>query len=213
MLRSFVDMCRMTESDALMMLRAFVRRLIRAPMPAWIPDDRLLTRDVQSAPMPRGLTPWNLLSRRAPGKAAHIGLIQRAQNFTHDLTGASGPLQFSPLMSQPLLEFCLSVPTWQWCHGGINRSLAREAFRADLPAAAVARTAKAGPDSFLRVVLNRNRGLIREMLHDGLLARHGVLDMAAVEQAVTIDEQADDPIINRLLDLVEAEAWARSWSG
>jgi asparagine synthase (glutamine-hydrolysing) len=51
------------------------------------------------------------------------------------------------------------------------------------------------------------------MLHDGLLARHGVLDMAAVEHAVTIDEQADDPIINRLLDLVEAEAWARSWSG
>jgi hypothetical protein len=27
-----------------------------------------------------------------------------------------------------------------------------------------------------------------------------------------IDEQADDPIINRLLDIVEAEAWARSWA-
>jgi asparagine synthase (glutamine-hydrolysing) len=213
MMRSIVDMCRMTESDVPTMLRAVVQGLIRAPAPAWIADDRLLARDVQSAPVPIALTPWNLRQRRAPGKAAHIGLIQRAQNFTHDLTGASGPMQFSPLMSQPLLEFCLSVPSWEWCHGGINRSLAREAFRADLPATTLSRTAKAGPDSFLRVVLRRNRRLIREMLHDGLLARHGVLDMAAVEQAVTIDEQADDPIINRLLDLVEAEAWARSWSG
>jgi asparagine synthase (glutamine-hydrolysing) len=203
----------MTESDVPTMLRAVVRRLTRAPAPAWIADDRLLTRDVQSAPIPGGLTSWNLLSRRAPGKAAHIGLIQRAQNFTHDLTGASGPLQFSPLMSQPLLEFCLSIPTWQWCQGGTNRSLAREAFRADLPATTLSRTAKAGPDSFLRVVLRRNRRLIREMLHDGLLAQHGILDIAAVEKAVTIDEQADDPIINRLLDVVEAEAWARSWSG
>jgi asparagine synthase (glutamine-hydrolysing) len=79
MLRSIVDMCQMTESDVPTMLRAFLRRLIRAPAPAWIPDDRLLARHVQSAPVPIALTPWNLHKRRAPGKAAHIGLIRKRE--------------------------------------------------------------------------------------------------------------------------------------
>jgi asparagine synthase (glutamine-hydrolysing) len=53
---------------------------------------------------------------------------------------------------------------------------------------------------------------MRQMLFEGLLVDHGVIDLAAVDRALRIDEHADDPIINRLLDLVEAEAWARSWA-
>jgi len=55
------------------------------------------------------------------------------------------------------------------------------------------------------------RGL-RAMLHDGLLAGQGLLDLAAIDAALALDSQAGDDRIYRLLDLVEAEAWARSWS-
>src|SRR3546814_10817974 len=38
-----------------------------------------------------------------------------------------------PLMSQPIIEACLSVPSWEACRGGSDRSFTRRAFTGDLP--------------------------------------------------------------------------------
>lgn len=62
-----------------------------------------------------------------PGKAAHISAILRAQPTLEAARGYHLPV-FSPLMSQPLIEACLGVPTWEWRVGGRDRSLARRAF-------------------------------------------------------------------------------------
>ncbi|AKM08758.1 hypothetical protein AB433_00020 [Croceicoccus naphthovorans] len=59
-------------------------------------------------------------------------------------------------MSQPLLEFCLGVPTWTWVTGGQNRALARAAFADLLPRSVLDRTSKAGPDSFIRSAFDRH---------------------------------------------------------
>jgi asparagine synthase (glutamine-hydrolysing) len=209
LLRTYMDMCRITDCDLATMARAVLRGL-RRQQRSWEPDDRLLAAAPQT---PVHLTPWHCdVPPELPGKARHVELILRSQNFIHGLAEPAAPLAFSPLMSQPLIELCLSIPTWDWCAGGINRSLAREAFREDLPAAILARRSKAGPDSVLRSVFERNRALMRDMLLSGALAARGLIDCSAVEQALRVDEHADDPIVNRLLDLVEAEAWARSWS-
>jgi asparagine synthase (glutamine-hydrolysing) len=116
------------------------------------------------------------------------------------------------LFSQPLVETCLAIPSWVWCQGGINRAPARAAFAAELPAAITGRVAKAGPDTVMRAVFARDWARLRAMLHDGLLAGQALLDLAAIDAALALDSQADDDRIYRLLDLVEAEAWARSWS-
>lgn len=211
---TFLDTCRLTDCDAGVMARALLRRMAGPVGAVWTGDDRLLSADARAHPLPVELTPWiDRMPRRRPGKARHIALIQRAQNFTHGLTGWRTPMRFSPLMSQPLIERALGVPTWEWCAGGINRALAREAFRFDLPAAIIERRSKAGPDSMLRIVFRDNRARLRDMLLGGLLAMNGLLDAQAVEQALRTDEQADDPAINRLFELAEAEAWARSWQG
>jgi asparagine synthase (glutamine-hydrolysing) len=207
---TFLDMCRVTECDIPTMARAVAKRMWSGPKPYWRPDDRLLAL---RGDLPGQLTPWwSAGSRNLPGKAAHIGLIQRSQNFEHGLCGEGRPHRFSVLMSQPLMEACLAIPSWQWCEGGINRALARAAFRDDLPEAILARRSKAGPDSVLRSVFARNRSLIRDMLLGGLLVGNGVLDAHAVERALQMDEHSDDQIVNRLLDVAEAEAWSRSWA-
>jgi len=150
-----------------------------------------------------------LVRLTATGARAHLRLIQAAQHHVH---GLDDPLRFSPLFSQPLVETCLAIPSWVWCQGGINRAPARAAFAAELPAAITGRVAKAGPDTVMRAVFARDRARLRAMLHDGLLAGQGLLDLAAIDAALALDPQADDDRIYRLLDLVEAEAWARSWS-
>lgn len=205
------DMCRITDCSLPTMIAATGRRLVRrGARDRWPPDRRLLADDVShagSAP----LTPWlDEGARKCSGKRDHLRLLMHAQNHLHGVTGSLR--RFSPLASQPLVEFCLGVPTWLWASGGRNRALARAAFGDQLPAAVLARTSKAGPDSFIRMAFAHNRVRIRERLLDGLLASHGLLDRAGVDRALHVDEFKDDLIVDRILDILEAENWARSWT-
>lgn len=213
-LPTFVDMCRVTGADVPTMLRAVWRRAWRrSPRDLWPAERDLLADLPDHVPLPPPLTPWLGPDRRVHGgKRDHLALLMHAQNHVHGL-GKPGVPRFSPLMSQPLIELCLSLPTWLWYQGGINRSLARAAFADVLPRAVLRRTAKAGPDSFVRRLFAKNRIQIRAMLLEGHLARQGLTDRAAIEAAMGTDPLSKDPVVYRLLDLCEAEAWARSWIG
>ena len=205
------DMCRITDCSLPVMTRALVRRMAQTSGYApWPVNAALLSArkgDAHADP----LTPWIDGRSRRTGKQDHVALIMHAQNHVHGLT--TGLPRFSPLLSQPLVEFCLGIPTWIWTEGGINRALARAAFKDDLPASTIVRTSKSGPDSFIRRAFAMNRALIGERLLDGTLAQHGLLDRTRISQALQVDEVADEIVIDRLLDLLEAENWCRSWGG
>jgi asparagine synthase (glutamine-hydrolysing) len=209
---TFIDMCRLTDCDIQTMTGAVLRHLFRkGQLGLWAPDLRLLARDRQNLEQVEPLTPWfDVDVGHHKGKAEHLALIPRSQNRVNGLAGVGLP-RFSPLMSQPLVEYCLGVPTWIWCSGGINRAPARAAFAANLPRDILSRTSKAGPDSFIWQLFEKNRLIYRDLLLDGLLFCHGLLDRAAVVRAFEIGSGSDDELIYRLLDLVEAENWARSW--
>src|SRR3546814_11360303 len=66
-----------------------------------------------------------------------------------------------PLMSQPIVEACLSVPSWEACRGGIDRSFARRSFARDLPASVIERRVKGGPDQFALPILRTQLPTIR----------------------------------------------------
>lgn len=208
---TFLDSCRVTGCDVPEMATAIWRRMTRpAGFPPWPADERLLSRPAPDFESAEPVAPWT----RVPvgphgGKHDHLALIMRCQNHLHGLISPMS--RFSPLMSQPLMELCLAIPTWLWCEGGLNRSVARRAFADALPPSILTRTAKAGPDSYIRAIFDRNRQAVRHSLMDGLLARQGLLDLPAVEQALGIDAYTGDSIIYRLLDLAEAEHWARAW--
>ena len=209
--RTVLDMCRITGCSVPTMLKATLRRLGRRQSQEWWPpDERFLTPEAAKAPW-EALTPWlDRFEDRRSGKHDHMRLIMHAQNHIHGLS--AGLPRLSPLASQPLIEFCLSIPTWLWAEGGVNRALARTAFASDLPAAILGRTSKAGPDSFIRDSFAANYAVIRERLLDGLLAAHYVIDRSAVERALAVDSFTDETVIDRLLDLLEAENWSRSWT-
>lgn len=212
-LPTLLDMCAVTRADLPTMLRAVWRRYWRrTATDYWPPERDLLASGSGHDTLPTALTPWLTPDGRVRGgKSDHLALIMHAQNHVHGL-GKPGVPRFSPLMSQPLLELCIGLPTWLWCSGGINRALARAAFADMLPQAVLRRTSKAGPDSFLRRLFAQNRAEIRTMLLDGLLAANNLLDRPAVEAAMATDTLSTDTVVYRLLDLCEAEAWARSWA-
>lgn len=207
--RTLLDMCRITGTTIPTMALAVLRRLAgRGARDPWPPDLRLLNRDWAAGTVDP-LTPWleNWTARRA-GRIDHLRLIMHAQNHLNDL--AAPRRRFSPLASQPLVELSLGIDTWLWAEGGINRAVARSAFATDLPDAIVRRTSKSGPDSLIRFAFAKNRAVIAERLLDGRLAQHGLLDRAALEHALGLDEFHDVVLVERILDLLEAENWVRS---
>jgi asparagine synthase (glutamine-hydrolysing) len=113
-------------------------------------------------------------------------------------------------MSQPVVETCLSVPSWRWRAGGVDRSLARRAFAADLPPSIVRRHVKGGPDGFTARILDRFRAEIRERLLDGHLAREKIVDREAVAHELDHGPGGGEERA-RILELVAAEAWIDSW--
>lgn len=210
--RTILNMCQITGLDLPAMSLAVLRKLVTPARPIeFTPNDSLL-RPMMSFDNPlETLVGWQHLDvGRHHGKHNHMRLIMAAQNHIHPLTCDNS--RFSPLISKPILEWCLSVPTWIWAHGGINRAPARTAFESFLPVEVQCRVSKAGPDSFIRQAFSLNRQKIRELLLDGILAQHGMLDLPRIENAVSA--RSDDPgeLIYRLLDLAEVENWARSWS-
>jgi asparagine synthase (glutamine-hydrolysing) len=211
-LATLLDMCRVTGCDVPTMMAAVARGLIsRTGRPSWPADTRMLADLSEATDAIDPLTPWvqEPVERRS-GRLDHLALLMRAQNHVHGL-GDAQP-RFSPLMSQPLVEYCLAVPTWVWCSGGLNRAPARAAFAPAVPPELRVRTAKAGPDSFIRAAFAVHRRCLREMLLDGVLAAAGLLDRAALERALASDPFARGSLAYRVLDLAEAESWARSWS-
>lgn len=213
----FLDMCGVTGCDIFTMAGAVGRRAQRAwrgqTQYVWPPDLRLLADSSPTDLALDPLMPWvGAQVGSQHGKREHLGLLMKAQNNLNRLGGTAVP-RFSPLLSQPMVELCLSLPTWLWSQGGINRAPARAAFADILPLSIQRRRSKSGPDSFIRALFAAYREPIRELLLDGRLVGHGIADRNAVETALATDVLSGDDIVYRLLDLLEAETWARSWGG
>src|SRR3546814_13901541 len=85
-----------------------------------------------------------------PGKAAHVAMLARAQKSIELYPRADAQPQIVPLLSQPVVELCLSIPTWPWVHGGRARAVARPAFAGLLPAPLLGGPAQGPPHGFFR---------------------------------------------------------------
>jgi asparagine synthase (glutamine-hydrolysing) len=207
------DICKLTGCSLFEASRAALRILGRPRCYRWRPDRRLLSRNVGAELDSRPLDhPWlDAPAGALPGKAAHIASLLRIQRHL-DGTGQLGAVAvINPLMSQPVIEACLAIPSWMWCREGRDRSVAREAFRAAMPQAIVDRTSKGGPDGFGTQIIAHFRDRIRERLLDGTLAREGVVDRAALERRFSDDRLDWGADQVRLLELLEAEAWIDHW--
>jgi asparagine synthase (glutamine-hydrolysing) len=147
-----------------------------------------------------------------PGKAVHISMLLRIQMTRQDLSRRHTAPLISPLLSQPIVEFCLGVPSWRWCAGGQNRSPVREAFTGMLPGLILQRRTKGGPDAFCAQVVEANRHELRDILRSGHLARRSIIDLTAVERALSPDRPIQSPDHVRISEIGETEAWLKVWT-
>lgn len=210
--RALRDVCRQTGCSIFDALEHAWRLAHRSPTHRVRPNARLLHADFVSALGSDELRhPWlDPPAGALPGKSAHISSILRVQPILEGARGYHWPL-LSPLVSQPIIEACLAVPSWEWRAGGRDRSLARRAFAADLPPLVLNRRVKGTPGRFAARLLDHFRGSIRERLLGGRLAQQGIIDSGAIARLLADDRPVPDLERVRILELVNAEAWMDHW--
>lgn len=151
----------------------------------------------------------------APGKryqlAAMVELLHRhVPGARHD----QAP-ELHPLISLPLLELSLGLPTWLLVHGGRTRGLARIAFRDRLPLAIRRRDSKGSTSTFLATVLRHQGSFLSALLLDGVLAERRLIDRSKVEALFCRGQPVRQAQFHALLACIAAELWlqacARNW--
>ncbi|MGY2736617.1 asparagine synthase-related protein [Sphingomonas sp. UYP23] len=145
-----------------------------------------------------------------PGRVAHVAMLIPAQGLAEDGDPFRHRPALSPLVSQPLIETCLRIPSWFWFERGNNRAVARRAFAATLPPDIAWRRSKGTPDSFVVEIFEANRELIRRCLLDGVLAANGVIDNDALATAFDDRRPTRGHDFVRIMQLMDAEIWCRA---
>jgi asparagine synthase (glutamine-hydrolysing) len=205
------DLAELGETSIWHIAARVARRMRRPTAPLWRPQAGFLdAQAIADLPSPYG-HPWsNVPPKQLPGKVAHVAALMRAQNHVEGHGRQRMAPMINPLLSQPLMEACLTIPGWLWCSGGRNRAVARAAYADRLPASVIARQSKGTFDSFSARLFAANRDSIRTLLLEGVLAQHVTLDRSAIEAALATPLPDGEAIV-QLWSLVDAETWARSW--
>jgi asparagine synthase (glutamine-hydrolysing) len=204
--RSIAEMAQV--SMATVLRRAGARAFRFSPAYRWQVEHNFLAPDILQSEDLQPRHPWIEPPRGAEtGTAAHIALLTAAQGWAEGNDLHSPVRHRSPLASQPVAEACLKVPSWWWFKEGINRIVARDAFRERLPPAILERKAKGSPDSYIGEIFTANRHHIRSLLLEGAMARAHLLDLPRLEHALASQELVQGTDYHRIMALADVEAW------
>ncbi|HEV8406737.1 MAG TPA: asparagine synthase-related protein [Sphingomicrobium sp.] len=176
----------------------------------WKEDRRYLNREMLlSGPDPH---PWLETPRFSlPGKREHVASLVHIQHFLNR-RAERGSALLHPLMAEPLLEFCLSIPSWEWMRGGIDRAVARRAFQDLLPPKVIERRSKGSLQGLFHRFFTALRGDLRDLLLSGRLVGLGIVDADSIEQAFVRGDWKDDEVQMRLSEMASLDLWIQSWS-
>lgn len=141
------------------------------------------------------------------GKFDHFQALVEPPGYYDPYLGEGAPELVNPLISQPLLELALTLPTWLLTQGGRGRALARQAFAQVLPREIANRQSKGGMEEHIMAILKCNLPLARRLLLDGALVSRGLLDRSKVEAALAGRVSGIGAYVGEIHHYLSIEAW------
>lgn len=146
-----------------------------------------------------------------PGKHMQTASLMYPLGYYDPFEQARAPELVNPLLSQPLVELCLGLPTYLLTQGGHGRALARRAFASELPSRIATRRSKGGMEEHLKEVLNSNLDFARGVLMDGELVRRGLLDGGTIEDALSDKPTTLPGSLGHIHTFIGIELWLARW--
>lgn len=211
--------------DAARLGRVSVWRAIASALSEWFRHDvlarrpsgtsELLSRDAQqhALDLARFAHPALRGADQLPiGKFMQTVALMHPVGCYDPLEKEAAPQIVHPLLSQPLVELTLQLPTYVLIRGGHGRALARQAFANELPPQIASRRTKGGMEEHLKTILSANLEFVRSMVLEGQLARRGLLDRAKLEELLSGRPTALIGSMSQIHGLVAVEAWLDRWA-
>lgn len=190
--------------------RAQLARFSLGPTPH-VSETSHLSEAVRGAAPPRHA--WlDDLDGVAPAKRRQIG------HLAHQLLVGGRSLRgrhvqiINPLLSQPVMETCLSLSAMAQTNGGDDRAMARQAFRDRLAPEIFARRSKGDLGRHYGRAIAEDLAAVRDLLLDGALAGAGLLDRQPLEAMLTEERLIWQGPYREIVEMVLLEHWARSWT-
>jgi asparagine synthase (glutamine-hydrolysing) len=149
----------------------------------------------------------------SPAKQLQIRAIANAHIYRGDCRRRRVADLIFPLLAQPVVELCLSIPAAVLAGGAHDRRFARAAFADRLPACVRQRRSKGDLTAYFAHLVAASLPTLRPWLLEGCLCEAGVLDRAIVDRALTPQALITAPAASELLCAAAAEAWVRRWQG
>jgi asparagine synthase (glutamine-hydrolysing) len=205
--RDLAELCDTTMWDV---GRHSMRQLWRRRQTRWPASDDLLNHKALAAF--RG-HPWLDQVRDRPGKRAHIANLVGILPFLDGYDRTHEFPMIYPLLTQPVVELCLAVPSWRWIANGRDRAFARDAFARRLPASVIQRRSKGGLRSVMIPAFERSRIPLASLLCDGMLAAQGLVDCDAIKAVLDAPVSSTKTDYVRVFELADVELWVRSIDG
>lgn len=157
--------------------------------------------------------PWTLAAEGLPaGRQRQIQLLAGVVNRHRPMPGMEAAYEHHPLLSQPIVEQCLSIPTYLHLKGGKYRALARAAFGDCVPREILHRESKGATTSLTVESIRRCASFLCELLLDGLLVRERLVERVQLESCLRDGRALAPDQLPPLLACIAVEVWARAWS-
>lgn len=118
----------------------------------------------------------------------------------------------NPLLSQPIMEICLSLSSMALTQGGDDRAMARTAFADRLSPVVRDRRSKGDLSRHYGRALARDAGTLRDLLLGGRLVGAGLVDPVALEEMLEPEHLIWRDPYREIVAMVVLELWVGSWS-
>lgn len=118
----------------------------------------------------------------------------------------------NPLLSQPVMEMCLSLSAMAQTNGGDDRAMARQAFQDRLAPEIFARRSKGDLGRHYGRAIAEELPQLRAHLLEGVLAQAGILDTDALDAVLTEERLIWQGPYREIVEMILLEQWARLWS-
>lgn len=156
--------------------------------------------------------PWFQSAKQlGAGKLCQSFLLAFPPEYYDPLGDWDDAERIAPLLSQPLIELCLRIPTHILMSDGWDRALARRAFESLIPPEIAKRRSKGGGIEHYKDLLASNYEFVRSILLDGRLVREGLLDRNKLASILAKDVSRLQYVTTQIFEYLCVEVWLRSW--
>lgn len=207
--RALRDRARAADATIWHAARLAWRARRQGPRAGWRRDTSYLNEArLPSRPPPH---PWDEgAGAVSQAKRNHGESIRRIIDFLDRPMRWRGRDVVAPLLSRPVVEYCLSVPSWTWFERGRDRMVARTAFASRLPPEIIWRRGKGRLESLVAAAYLGQRRELGDLLLGGRLADNGLLDRSAIEAYLVRDLADGNFDYFRLIEIADVERWVRA---